>query len=166
MQVGASPAGHQGHLQQLILTNTPMEKLDHRGDARLIPGAWWLRATGLDELPQLLNILRGEMSLVGPRPCLPYEYAHYLPWQTQRLSTLPGLTGLWQVEGKNRTTFEEMVQMDIHYARHLSPWLDLRIIARTVPALVVQLTQTRRARRARKAAGASGAAVPARVSGR
>jgi len=102
-----------------------------------------LRATGLDELPQLINVLHGEMSIVGPRPCLPYECEDYLPWQWERFDTLPGLTGLWQVNGKNNTTFNEMIQYDITYARNKSLWLDVGIIAKTIPALVAQVRATR-----------------------
>ena len=108
----------------------------------------WLRASGLDELPQLINVLRGEMSLVGPRPCLPYEYDQYLPWQKDRFQTVPGLTGLWQVSGKNKTTFVEMVLLDIMYAKHKTLWWDLKIILMTVPALVIQMLETRQARKA------------------
>jgi lipopolysaccharide/colanic/teichoic acid biosynthesis glycosyltransferase len=118
-----------------------MTKMDNFGDPRLIPLGFLLRASGLDELPQLINVLRGEMSLVGPRPCLPYEFDVYLPWQKQRLDTLPGLTGLWQVSGKNKTTFSEMVRLDISYARNSSFWLDVRIIAGTVSALVTQVRE-------------------------
>ena len=94
-----------------------------------------MRATGLDELPQLINVLRGEMSLVGPRPCIPYEYELYEPWQRRRFDAVPGLTGLWQVSGKNRTTFDQMIQLDIEYSERLSLWLDLKIILKTFPAL-------------------------------
>jgi lipopolysaccharide/colanic/teichoic acid biosynthesis glycosyltransferase len=97
--------------------NQPMTKLDRRGDKRLTPAGRLLRALGLDELPQLINVLRGEMSLVGPRPCLPSEHARYLPWQQERFCALPGLTGLWQVSGKNRLTFSEMIELDIKYVR-------------------------------------------------
>jgi lipopolysaccharide/colanic/teichoic acid biosynthesis glycosyltransferase len=90
-----------------------MQKLDTRGDSRLIPGGWMLRASGLDELPQIINVLRGEMSIVGPRPCIPYEFEQYSSWQRQRLNSAPGLTGLWQVSGKNRTTFDEMIRLVI-----------------------------------------------------
>ncbi len=106
-----------------------MVKLDAHGDSRIIPFGLLLRSSGLDELPQFINVLRGEMSVVGPRPCLGYECDHYLPWQRERFNTLPGLTGLWQVSGKNRTTFVEMMQMDIQYARNKTLWLDLTIIA-------------------------------------
>ncbi len=147
MHLGADTAAHQVHLSELIRSNAPMQKLDTRGDARLIRGAWLLRATGLDELPQIINVLRGEMSVVGPRPCIPYEYHEYTPAQRARLSAVPGLTGLWQVSGKNRTTFEQMVSLDIKYAQRLSLWLDLKIIFLTVPALAVQVVYTRRNRR-------------------
>jgi lipopolysaccharide/colanic/teichoic acid biosynthesis glycosyltransferase len=124
-----------------------MVKMDLKGDKRLIPGGWLLRATGLDELPQIINILQGEMSLVGPRPCLQYEYDQYETWHKDRFNSLPGLTGLWQVSGKNRTTFEEMVRLDIQYSTTRSLPLDLKIIFMTVPALMTQLSDTRKARK-------------------
>jgi len=147
MHVHADTVGHQNHFKELVGTNAPMVKLDSRGDARLLPGAWLLRATGLDELPQIINVLRGEMSLVGPRPCLPTEAELYQPWQMERFETLPGLTGLWQVSGKNRTTFEEMMHLDIRYARTKAWWSDLRIMVMTIPALLVQVYDTRLGRR-------------------
>ncbi|MGB7769549.1 MAG: sugar transferase [Verrucomicrobiia bacterium] len=147
MFVGADAAMHQGHLHRLMDSNTPMTKMDSQGDPRIIPFGRLLRSSGLDELPQLINVLRGEMSLVGPRPCLPYEYEKYLPWQRERFSTLPGLTGLWQVSGKNRTTFVEMIQLDIKYARAKSVWQDLEIVLRTVPALIVQIWEARQRKR-------------------
>lgn len=143
MHVTADVSTHQLHFAQLIRSNVPMRKLDERGDRRLIPFGRLLRATGLDELPQILNVLRGEMTIVGPRPCIPYEYAQYSPPQRERFDVAPGLTGLWQVSGKNRTTFEEMIRLDISYARNRSLGLDLRIIARTVPALVAQVIEAR-----------------------
>jgi exopolysaccharide production protein ExoY len=148
MTVAADTTIHQRHFQALITSNAPMVKLDAQGDARLIPGGWLLRATGLDELPQVLNVLRGEMSLVGPRPCLPEEFEQYLPSQYERANARPGLTGLWQVSGKNRTTFEEMMRLDIHYVRNVSLLLYLKILLLTPWALIVQLYDTRRARRA------------------
>jgi lipopolysaccharide/colanic/teichoic acid biosynthesis glycosyltransferase len=120
-----------------------MVKLDARGDSRIIPFGLLLRSTGLDELPQLLNVLRGEMSLVGPRPCLAYECDEYLPWQRERFNTLPGLTGLWQVNGKNQTTFAEMMQLDISYTREKTLWLDLAIILKTIPAIMGQVLSAR-----------------------
>ena len=148
MRVGADTSVHQAHCDHLIRSNAPMMKMDARGDARLVPGGWLVRAAGLDELPQLINVFRGEMSLIGPRPCVPYEYDRYLPWQRERFDAMPGLTGLWQVSGKNRTTFEEMTRLDIHYARNVSWWLDLKIVLLTVPALVLQIADTRRGRKA------------------
>jgi exopolysaccharide production protein ExoY len=124
-------------------SDVPMMKMDSHGDPRIIPFGRLLRASGLDELPQLINVLFGDMSLVGPRPCVTYEYEKYLPWQRERFNTLPGLTGLWQVSGKNRTTFTEMIQLDIKYARNKTLWLDLMIIFKTVPALMIQMWETR-----------------------
>jgi len=147
MMQGADTVAHQAYLTQLIASGATMTKLDARRDTRLIPGAWFLRATGIDELPQLLNVLRGEMSLIGPRPCIPYEYEQYTPAQQMRFEAVPGLTGLWQISGKNRTTFEEMIRLDVEYARNLSLRRDLSILARTIPALVQQVGDTRRSRR-------------------
>jgi lipopolysaccharide/colanic/teichoic acid biosynthesis glycosyltransferase len=159
MQVNADTSEHEAYLAQLTRSDAPMVKLDLKGDSRLIPGAKLLRATGMDELPQLVNVLRGEMSLVGPRPCLPYEFEHYTPEQKERLSAAPGLTGLWQVSGKNNTTFSEMIHLDVTYARTQSLWLDLKIIVRTIPALVVQAWEARN--KSRQAVSSS---VPQRVS--
>jgi lipopolysaccharide/colanic/teichoic acid biosynthesis glycosyltransferase len=143
MFVNSDTAVHQGHLNQLMNSDAPMMKMDSHGDPRIIPFGRLLRASGLDELPQLINVLRGEMSLVGPRPCVAYEYEKYMPWQQERFNTVPGLTGLWQVSGKNRTTFTEMIQLDIKYARTKTIWLDLKIILKTVPALLIQIWETR-----------------------
>ncbi|HEY1663717.1 MAG TPA: sugar transferase [Verrucomicrobiae bacterium] len=147
MHVGVDSVSHEGHLRQLIQTDAPMVKLDTR-DPRIIPLGVLLRSAGLDELPQLINVLRGEMSMVGPRPCLPYEYEQYLPWQRKRFNAAPGLTGLWQVSGKNRTTFTEMISMDIDYGKRRSLWLDLQIIFKTIPALLVQISDTHKRKNA------------------
>jgi lipopolysaccharide/colanic/teichoic acid biosynthesis glycosyltransferase len=144
MHVGADSSIHRAHCDQLIQSNAPMVKMDARGDARLIPGGRLIRASGLDELPQIINVLRGEMSLVGPRPCVPYEYEKYTSWQRGRFKAVPGLTGLWQVSGKNRTTFNQMIRLDIHYSQNISFSMDLRIMLRTFPALLAQLLDTRR----------------------
>lgn len=148
MHVSASVTCHEAHFSQLMRAGVPMEKLDVRHDTRLIPGGWILRASGLDEIPQIINVLRGEMSIVGPRPCIPYEYMQYSASQRGRLASVPGLTGLWQVSGKNRTTFDEMVQFDIAYGQRISLVKDVEIILRTVPALWTQMSDTRKARRA------------------
>ena len=144
MHVQADVSSHQLYFAQLVRTNAPMQKLDGRGDRRLIPGGRLIRAMGLDELPQIINVLRGEMSIVGPRPCIPYEYSQYSPVQKQRFDVAPGLTGLWQVSGKNRTTFEEMVRMDLDYIQAISPRRDCKIILQTIPALWMQVAEARR----------------------
>ena len=95
-----------------------------------------LRKTSLDEIPQLFNVLKGEMSLVGPRPPLPYEVEVYQDWHKKRLDVIPGITGLWQVQGRSRVSFDEMVRMDLDYAAQSSLWLDLKIIVLTIPAVL------------------------------
>lgn len=143
MAVGADTCVHEQYTADLIATDKPMTKLDTRGDARLIPFGRLLRAAGLDELPQLINVWRGEMSLVGPRPCLPTEAKRYKLSQRERFLTPPGLTGLWQVSGKNRTTFNEMVQLDVDYVRNRSLLLDLTIILKTIPAIMREVRDIR-----------------------
>lgn len=138
MKVDAETDSHRGYTAHLMKSATPMTKLDAEKDPRIIPLGSLLRCTGLDELPQLFNVLRGEMSLVGPRPCIPYEYASYEAWQRRRFDAMPGLTGLWQVSGKNRTTFKQMIQLDIEYSERANLWLDLKIMLQTVPALIIQ----------------------------
>jgi lipopolysaccharide/colanic/teichoic acid biosynthesis glycosyltransferase len=147
MRVDAEVASHRAHFDDLVRANRPMQKLDAARDGRLIPGGWLLRASGADELPQFINVFRSEMSLVGPRPCIPYEYVRYSAWQRLRFSSVPGLTGLWQVSGKNRTTFDEMVQLDIRYSQTRSLALDLKIALKTLPALWTQIADTRFSRR-------------------
>lgn len=141
MQAGASTGGHENYLAELMKSGRPMTKLDG-ADSRLIPLAWLLRSTGLDELPQLFNVLRGEMSLIGPRPCTPQEYNGYTAAQKARSATLPGLTGLWQVSGKNRTTFHEMIALDLRYCETLSFGHDLSILLRTPVAVFEQVKET------------------------
>jgi exopolysaccharide production protein ExoY len=145
MKTNVQTAIHERHLEELMQTDRPMTKLDASGDPRIIRGGRLLRATGLDELPQLCNVLRGEMSLVGPRPCTLNEFQRYLPWQQQRVNAAPGLTGYWQVNGKNKTTFTEMINLDIFYTKNMSLRLDLTIIMKTVPAIFGQLLDARRA---------------------
>jgi len=155
MKVNADTGVHKGHLADLMSSNRPMNKLDGK-DPRVIPFGIWLRALGLDELPQLINVLRGEMSIVGPRPCVPYEYEKYLPRHRGRCGTLPGLTGMWQVNGKNKTTFEEMIDLDLYYVQNKSLWLDMSIIVRTIPAVLIQTVEMNRKKR--KAAQAAAVA--------
>ena len=130
---------HQNHLSSLITRDSSMTKLDALRDPRIFPFANIMRRCYLDELPQLINVLRGEMSLVGPRPCIPYEAQEYRLWQTQRFEALPGMTGLWQVNGKNKTTFKEMIRFDIAYSRRCSFWLDVSVLLKTVPAIVGEI---------------------------
>lgn len=106
-------------------------------DPRITPVGKLLRKTSLDELPQFWNVLRGEMSLVGPRPPIPYEVEYYDIWHRRRvLEVKPGLTGLWQVKGRSRTTFNEMVRLDLQYAKQWSVWLDLKILFETPIAMI------------------------------
>ena len=95
-----------------------------------------IRKTSLDELPQLFNVVRGEMSLVGPRPCLPYEYENYAEWQKRRLSVIPGCTGVWQVAGRSNVSFKDSVVLDLYYINNMSPWLDLQILFKTIPVIL------------------------------
>jgi lipopolysaccharide/colanic/teichoic acid biosynthesis glycosyltransferase len=139
MAVNVETGSHELHLQHLINSDSPMAKLDASGDPRIIFGGRILRAMGLDELPQIFNVLRREMSLVGPRPCTVNEFQSYKSWQQERLDALPGLTGYWQVNGKNKTTFSEMINLDIYYARNLTLSLDLSILVKTVPAILGQV---------------------------
>ena len=143
MKVNVDTRVHESHLEHLIATDSPMTKLDAQGDPRLIRCGRFLRAAALDELPQIFNVLRGEMSLVGARPCTVGEFEHYRPWQRERVNGPPGLTGYWQVNGKNKTTFSEMIEMDIFYAGKMSVWLDLAIMLRTVPAVISQVLEAR-----------------------
>jgi lipopolysaccharide/colanic/teichoic acid biosynthesis glycosyltransferase len=136
MKVNADTVVHQEHLKQLMMANQPTRKLDCAGDKRLIFGGMGLRTAGVDEMPQLFNVLRGDMSLVGPRPCTPFEFEIFPERYKQRCGTPPGLTGLWQIGGKNKTTFEEMFDLDLKYVREKSLWLDLKILALTVPAIL------------------------------
>lgn len=106
------------------------------GDARVTPIGRVIRRTSIDELPQLFNVLRGEMSLVGPRPVPQYEVDEYLPWHYERFEALPGMTGMWQVYGRGRVTFEDMMRLDIEYVRSQSILLDLKLLFLTLPAVI------------------------------
>ena len=106
-------------------------------DKRITPIGRFLRKTSLDELPQFLNVLKGDMSLVGPRPPIPYELAAYQTWHRRRvLEVKPGITGLWQVTGRSRVKFDDMVRLDLRYAMSWSPWLDVKILMRTPGAVI------------------------------
>jgi lipopolysaccharide/colanic/teichoic acid biosynthesis glycosyltransferase len=136
MHCSNNEALHGKHAQSFIKDgNVPMVKLDDAADPRIIKGGGFLRSSCIDELPQLFNVFRGDMTLVGPRPCIPYEAQEYLRWHTHRFDTVPGMTGLWQVSGKNDLTFKEMVRLDITYSRNLSLWNDVKILFRTIPTV-------------------------------
>jgi lipopolysaccharide/colanic/teichoic acid biosynthesis glycosyltransferase len=143
MEVGADPSTHQEYVSKLIRSSRgncrpkPMIKLSH--ESQVIPLGRILRRTYIDELPQLINVLRGEMSLVGPRPPILYELEEYQPWHYKRIDVVPGMTGLWQVSGKNRLTFDEMMRLDIRYWRERSLWLDIKILLTTPLAIISQV---------------------------
>lgn len=124
---------HKEYVANLSATDGVLEKPDL--SARMIPGGRFLRQTSLDELPQLLNILQGKMSLVGPRPDV-MDWTDYKTEQLRRFEVVPGVTGLWQVSGKNRLTFEQMIQKDLHYVDNRSFWLDVQILFRTFGLLL------------------------------
>ena len=142
MKVGTDNTLHQEHFKTLMNDDVPLTKLDTKGDPRVIPLGNFIRRCYLDELPQLINVLRGDMSLVGPRPCLAYTVSQYRPWQRRRCDAVPGMTGLWQVSGKNKTTFKQMVRLDIAYVRQRSLSLDLWILWRTFPTILGELFET------------------------
>jgi lipopolysaccharide/colanic/teichoic acid biosynthesis glycosyltransferase len=131
----ADPRGHREYVTALIrgkAANGGRKDLYKLAvDDRITPVGRWIRRWSLDELPQLFNVIAGDMALVGPRPAIPYEVAEYPSWYLDRFSVKPGLTGLWQVSGRNERTYEEMVRLDIEYAERRSLLLDLSIIART-----------------------------------
>ena len=145
MRLSAETQIHERYFENLMRVDSPMTKLDAYGDPRLVPFGRVLRASGLDELPQIFNVLHGEMSLVGPRPCTPNEFAGYEPLQRQRVNCLPGLTGYWQVNGKNKTTFSQMIEMDLFYLKNMSIWLDLKIMLKTATVMVGQTVESRQA---------------------
>jgi lipopolysaccharide/colanic/teichoic acid biosynthesis glycosyltransferase len=143
MKVNADTTTHQKYLSELInddndegeAPDKPMIKQDN-DNPNIIPFGRFLRHSCLDELPQLYNVLLGDMSLVGPRPPIPYEVEEYLIWHKGRFDGLPGMTGLWQVSGKNRLSFKEMIRLDIQYERQMSPLTDLKILLMTPFAIL------------------------------
>jgi len=125
----ANAEDRRAEIEHLNEAQPPLFKV--RKDPRITHIGRFLRATSLDELPQLLNVIVGQMSLVGPRPPLPHEVATYTATQARRLTVIPGLTGLWQVSGRSECTFDELIALDLHYIDHWTFWLDLVLIART-----------------------------------
>lgn len=107
-----------------------------KDDPRLTRIGAWIRRHSMDELPQVINVLKGDMSIVGPRPPIPYEVREYKDWHRARFHVRPGITGLWQVSGRNRLHFEDMVKLDVFYIENWSPWLDLKIMLKTIPVMI------------------------------
>lgn len=139
MVVNNDPKIHQEYVKNLILQQEkdPTGVYKIKKDPRITKIGHVLRKTSLDELPQFMNVLRGEMSLVGPRPPIPYELENYRCWHRRRvIEVKPGITGLWQVEGRSRTTFDEMVRLDLAYIRRQSVWLDTKIFFKTPMAVI------------------------------
>jgi lipopolysaccharide/colanic/teichoic acid biosynthesis glycosyltransferase len=141
MRTGGSDTIHREYVTALMAgdkaaASAPGGLFKLAGDPRVTPLGGWLRRTSLDELPQLFNVLHGEMSLVGPRPVLAWEADMFSEQQRQRFGVKPGLTGLWQVSGRNRLTMSEALDLDVAYVQRRSFALDLSILARTVPALL------------------------------
>lgn len=141
MYSDADQALHQAHIRaytlgQLEITNASTPTFKLTDDPRVTRVGRILRKTSLDELPQLVNVLKGEMGLVGPRPIPVYEFEDYQERHKQRFAALPGITGLWQVKGRCLVSFEEQIQMDIEYVRNQSLWLDLKILLLTIPAVL------------------------------
>lgn len=126
---------HRSYIASQALAGAPIKKPEHQ--SQLIPGGSWIRKLSIDEFPQLLNVFQGSMSIVGPRPDL-LQTEDYKNWQLQRFEVLPGMTGLWQISGKNSLTFEEMVNLDIRYARSRSILGDLKIIVMTLKVLLTE----------------------------
>ena len=145
MYVDSDASIHQEYVKQLIAGKAQRNPAGGNGegvykltgDSRITRVGAILRKTSLDEVPQFVNVLKGEMSLVGPRPPIPYEVESYDLWHHRRfLEVKPGITGLWQVNGRNRIKFDDMVRLDLLYARTWSPWLDFKILLRTPLAVI------------------------------
>ena len=138
MHADVDDSKHQQYVENLAKTDGLLNKLP--GDCQVVRFGSFFRKLAIDELPQLFNVLRGDMSLVGPRPdVVPYE--EYNSHHRRRFEAVPGMTGLWQVTGKNRTTFSEMVGLDIEYVERRSFWLDTKIVLMTMPAIIRQLNE-------------------------
>jgi lipopolysaccharide/colanic/teichoic acid biosynthesis glycosyltransferase len=143
MRVDSDPVAHQQLAAAWFAADDSVRGYRTHRDSRVTRMGGFLRKTSLDELPQLINVLRGEMSLVGPRPAIPYELAYYAPAHFERQKLLPGITGLWQVNRRDRLSADEMMKLDLKYLSVCSLWVDLKILALTVPAVVTDVFQRR-----------------------
>lgn len=132
----AVPGDKIGTVKSNGTTNGKTTVYKMTADPRVTSIGKLLRRTSLDELPQIFNVLRGEMSMVGPRPPMPYEVEHYQEWHKRRLAAKPGITGLWQVSGRSSVPFDEMVLLDLYYIENRSTAMDLRIMAKTLPVMI------------------------------
>ena len=146
MHINNDPSVHREYVTKLIAGRAERKPSNGNGegvykltdDERVTRVGALLRRTSFDELPQFLNVLKGDMSLVGPRPAIPYEVVAYQTWHRRRvLEVKPGITGLWQVNGRSRLKFDEMVRLDLRYAKSWSPWLDIKILMRTPRAVLM-----------------------------
>lgn len=140
MHMGNSDLRHKQYVQNFIKKNNSCKSDDIKvfkitDDPRIFKFGTFIRKTSIDEFPQFLNVIKGDMSLVGPRPCMDYEWECYEDWHKNRLNILPGCTGLWQALGRSSVTFEEMVILDLYYISNMSFWLDLKIVLQTFPVI-------------------------------
>lgn len=136
MHQNQNPSYHNKFMYEMIKNKKKAGNFKIVKDKRVTKIGHFFRKFSLDELPQLINVLIGQMSLVGPRPCLPYEYSLYEEWHKKRFSVTPGITGLWQAFGRSSVSYDDMVIMDLYYIENISLWLDLKILFKTIPVIL------------------------------
>ncbi|MCK5228801.1 MAG: sugar transferase, partial [Desulfobulbaceae bacterium] len=140
MHMAVDDSRHKEYVKDFIRNGNQCQNKEIKifkitSDPRIFKFGKFIRKTSLDELPQLFNVLKGDMSLVAPRPCLPYEWDCYEEWHKKRLDILPGCTGLWQALGRSSVSFEDMVILDLYYISNMTLWFDLKIILQTFPVI-------------------------------
>lgn len=142
---GSDDTAHKKYIRGLLQGESVIPKDNGReklfkliDDPRITSIGRLLRKTGIDELAQLFNVLKGNMSLVGPRPPIPYEVEMFADWQKQKLAVMPGITGLWVISGRNKLGYKESIELDIEYIKHWSPWFDIKILLKTIPAVLIR----------------------------
>jgi len=136
MKINHDSSVHQKFMNEIIINKKKQGILKLNHDYRITKIGKFLRKFSLDELPQLINVLKGEMSLIGPRPCLPFEYDLYENWYKKRFSVTPGISGLWQAFGRSSVSYDDMIIMDLYYIENISFWLDLKILLKTIPTVL------------------------------